>query len=97
MPTFKQQLEKLTDLQQRLAIWETLHNFLEENFTARDGTPAKKGIRAPGSHVEKVPESLIEDTLEFIETNHIADIKAEIEKFESNEVGTETSQEGEAN
>jgi hypothetical protein len=97
MPTFKEQLEKRTDLQHRLAIWEAIHAYLEENFTARDGTPAKMGIKVPGSHQERVAEPLIEDTLQFIEENHIADIKAEIENIESNEVDEQPQQAGETN
>ncbi len=95
MPTFKEQLEKITNLQQRLAVWETLHHLLEDSFTSRDGTPAKKAIRVPGSQTEIVQEDIINDVLEFLEENHISEIKGEIAKLESREV--ETPQGGENN
>ncbi len=88
MPTFKEQLDRMTDLQHRLAVWEALREHLEENFVGRDGCQARKGIRVPGCPIDTVPEPTVEDILQFIDENHIQEIREEIARVERQEVGS---------
>ena len=84
MPTLKEQLGSLEKLKQRLAIWEAIHYLVDDKFITKDGRKAS-GIKVPGT-AELVPEEEIESVLQFIGDGPIADLKAEIDNIESQQV-----------
>lgn len=87
MPTLKEQMEELTALKHRLAVWETVHEFLEDNFVSKDeGRPAQKAIRAEDCLIEMVPEETIEDVLQTIGDGPITELRARIAEVEGREV-----------
>lgn len=86
MPTFKDQLGKLTRTKQEVAVWETLLEYLTENFVSRDGTPAKKGILADECIQPKVPEEVIEDIVDEITEKHLNILNSTIHDIETAEV-----------
>ena len=86
MSTLKEQLERLTALKHRLAVWEAIHHHLDENFVAKDGRGALKAIRVPDCQVEVVPEETIEDVLQAVGDGPIAELKAQIDEIENQQV-----------
>lgn len=86
MATLKEQLEKLTNLKHRLAVWEAMHSHLDEQFVSKDGRGAQKAIRVPNCPVEVVPEETIEDVLQAIGEGPISELKAQIDEIENQEV-----------
>ena len=86
MATLKEQLEKLTSLKHRLAVWEALHAHLDDTFVSKDGRGASKAIKAIGCPVERVPEETIEDVLQAIGDGPITELKAEIDEIEGQQV-----------
>jgi hypothetical protein len=86
LSTLKEQVEKLTALKHRLAVWEAAHAHLDEHFVAKDGRTAQKAIRVPNCSVEVVPEETVEDVLQAIGDGPIAELKAQIEEIENQQV-----------
>ena len=87
MPTsFKEQLDKITDARQKLAVWETMISYLDENFISKDGRPAKKGILADGCIVPTVPEEVVEAIMDGVREGPIAEIETMINRIETSEV-----------
>jgi thioredoxin reductase len=84
VPTLKDQLENLEKLKQRLSIWEAIHFLVDEKFITKDGRKVS-GIKVPGTS-DLVPEEEIESVLQFIGDGPIADLKAEIDNIESQQV-----------
>lgn len=84
MPTLKDQLDELQRLKRRLAIWEAIHYLVDEKFISKDGRKTS-GIKVPDSG-DLVPEEEIEDVLQKIGEGPIAELKAEIEAIETQEV-----------
>jgi hypothetical protein len=87
MPTLKEQLDELTGLKHRLAVWEAVHSMLEEQFTARDGRKTDvKAIRVPNCSIPVVPEETVEDVLQAIGDGPIKDLRAVIDEVEGRQV-----------
>ncbi len=87
MPTsFKEQLDKITEARQKLAVWETMMGYLDEHFISKDGRPAKKGILADGCIVPKVPEDIVEAIMDGVREGPIAEIETMINRIETSEV-----------
>jgi hypothetical protein len=86
MPTLKNQIDEMTRLQHRGAVWEAIHHLMSERFLSKDGRPAPEGIRVPNCAIELVPEEAIEDVLQTIAEGPITDIQAKIDEIESQEV-----------
>lgn len=86
MPTLKQQLDKLTELKHKLAVWEATVFMMEETFLSKDGREALKGIRAPDCPVERVPESVIENIVNGMFSGAISELKKQIDNIENKEV-----------
>lgn len=82
--TLKEQVEKLKNLKRRLAIWEAMHQLMDDKFISKDGGKVS-GIREPTTG-EVVSEDEIEDVLKTLVEGPIAEIKAEIDAIESQEV-----------
>lgn len=84
MPTIKEQLAELHKLKRRLAIWEAIYELMDEKFISKDGRKVS-GIKVQG--VEGlVPEEEIEDVLQNIGEGPIAELKAQIDDIEGQEV-----------
>jgi hypothetical protein len=86
MATLKEQLNTLTSLKHRLAVWEALHDHLNENFISKDGQKATKAIRVPDSSVEVVPEETIEDVLQALGDGPISELQRQIAEIENRQV-----------
>lgn len=84
--TLKQQLEELTTLKHRLAVWEMLAAHLDDNFLSKDGRAAAKALRVTDCLVERVPEAVVEEIMMGLGEGSIASIKREIERIESQEI-----------
>lgn len=84
MPTIKDQISDLQRLKRRLAIWEAIHLLVDEKFIRKDGRKVS-GIKVDDSS-DPVPEEEIEDVLQNIGEGPIAELKAQIEEIESQEV-----------
>lgn len=88
MPTFKNQLENLTQLKHKLAVWEAVYSLLDEQFVTKDGRSASRIIKAPDCMVERVSEDTIEDVLQTIGDGPISELKKQIAAIEDQEVIT---------
>ncbi len=86
MPTLREQLDKITGLKHRLAVWEAISAFLDDNFLSKDGRQAPKGLKVPDCAPEVVPESTVEDVMQAIGKGPIADLQEEIAAIENQEV-----------
>lgn len=86
MPTLKDQLEELTKLKHRLAVWEAIHATMGERFLSKDGRPAPEGLRVPNCPIELVSEDTVEDVLQNIAEGPISDIQTQIDHIENREV-----------
>ncbi len=84
--TFKEQQKALTESQHKLAVWEFLYKFLDENFIARDGGNPKKAIKAYDCLIEIVPEDIIEDVLQYLAEDKIAPIQQTIKTINDQEM-----------
>ncbi len=84
MSTFKDRLQELQGLKRRLAVWEAIHYLVEDKFITKDGGKVS-GIKIPDSG-DLVPEEVIESVLETIGDGPIAELKAQIEEIEEQEV-----------
>ena len=82
--TFKEQLDEVEKLKQRLAIWEAIHHLVDDKFISKDGRKVS-GIRVPGSG-DLVPEETIEDVLQTIGEGPIAELRNQIEEIENLQV-----------
>lgn len=82
--TFKEQTEKLRSLKRRLAIWEAIHHLTDAKFISKDSNTVS-GIKEPGTGTI-VSEDEIEDVLKTIADGPIAEITAEIDAIENQEV-----------
>ena len=82
--TFKEQLDEVEKLKQRLAIWEAIHHLVDDKFISKDGRKVS-GIRVPGSGY-LVPEETIEDVLQTIGEGPIAELRNQIEEIENLQV-----------
>lgn len=83
--TLKEQMEKLRSLKKRLAIWEAMHNLMDEKFISKDGSKLVGAIRETETG-DLVSEDEIEDVLKQLVEGPIGDIRAEIKTLESREV-----------
>jgi hypothetical protein len=79
LPTFKEQQQALTEAQHKLAVWETLYKFLDDNFLAHDEANPRKAIAARDCLVEVVGSDSIEDVLDTIAKERISPLKKVIE------------------
>lgn len=86
MSTFREQLDKLTSLKHRLAVWEAVYDHLDSTFVKKDGRGASKAIRVPNCIVEVVSEETIEDVLQAIGDGPIAELKEQITEIEEQPV-----------
>ena len=84
MPTFKEQVEELAKLKQRLAVWEAIHFLVDEKFISKDGRKVS-GIKVQDT-ADLVPEDTIEDVLQAIGEGPISELKAQIEAIEDQQV-----------
>lgn len=89
MATFKEQQEKLTEYQHRLAVWEFLYHHLDTNYVSKDGRGVEKALRVPDCLVDVVPEDAIEDILQFIGSGPVADFREKIESIQNQEIQEE--------
>ena len=94
VPTFKEQLDKITGLQHRLAVWGSIYAYIEENFASKDSGKPKMALKAPGCIVDRVPEDVIDEVLQELAEQHIEVIKEEIALVESQEVSSPPTPEG---
>lgn len=86
--TLKEQVEKLKALKRRLAIWEAMHQLMDNKFIGKDGGKAGgkiSGIREPETG-DIIREDEIEDVLKSLAEGPIAEIRSEITSLESEEV-----------
>ena len=87
MPTLREQLEKLTSLKHRLAVWEAIYQLMDAQFITKDGRKAQS-IRVmdcpPES--EMVPETVIEDVLQTIGEGPVAELRSQIQTIEEQDV-----------
>ena len=86
MPTIKAHIEKLTALKHRLAVWESLTQFLDENFISKDGRDAPKALKVTDCLVDTVPEETIESVFQAIGEGPISELSEQIRELESQEV-----------
>lgn len=84
MPTLKDQVDELRKKKRRLAIWEAVHHLIDDKFIAKDGRKVS-GIKEPDTG-DIVPEDEIEDILQNIAEGPIAELRAEINAIETQEV-----------
>lgn len=84
--TFKEQQRALTEAQHRLAVWEALYRFIDENFIPRDGGNPKKAIMAHDCLVPVVPEDILEDVLKDLTQEKIKPIQMTIQKINDQEM-----------
>lgn len=82
--TLKEQVEKLRGLKRRLAIWEAMHQLMDDKFISKDGGKVG-GIREPTTG-DTVSEDEIEDVLKTLVEGPITEIRSEISMIESQEV-----------
>lgn len=85
MPTLKQQLEQLTRLKHRLAVWEAIHHLVDEKFISKDGRKAG-AIRVLNCAEEIVPEETVESVLQSIGEGPISELQEQINAIEGQEV-----------
>lgn len=85
MATIKEHLDKLTDLKHRLAVWEALHEFLDDGgFVSKDeGRPASRAIQVPDCVVPVVPEETIESILQSIAEGPLQQLRDQISELEN--------------
>lgn len=86
VPTLKEQLQHLTQLKHKLAVWQAVHSLLDEQFISKDGRKSGKAIRVPDCAVEVVPEETIEDVLQAIGDGPITELQEQIALIENQEV-----------
>lgn len=86
MATLKEQIVELTRLKHRLAVWEMLASYLDENFIPKDGRKAPKSIRVPGTTDQLVPEETIESVLQALGEGPITELAGQIKVIEDQEV-----------
>lgn len=83
--TLKEQLAKLRALKRRLAIWEAMHHLMDDKFIGKDGGRKVSAIREPETG-DVISEDEVEDVLKSLAEGPIAEIRAEINSLESEEV-----------
>lgn len=83
--TFIEHVEKLRALKRRLAVWEAMHQLMDDKFISKDGSNKTSGIRESDTG-EIVPENEIEDVLQSVAEGPIADLKTEINMMETTEI-----------
>lgn len=86
MPTLKESIDQLTRRKHRLAVWEAVSAFLDENFLSKDGRSAPRALKVPDCLIELVPEETIESVLQAIGEGPVADLQQEIMMIENQEV-----------
>jgi hypothetical protein len=85
MATLKEQVEEITKLKHRLAVWEAIHYLVDEKFISKDGRKAS-AVRVPNCAVEIVPEEMVESVLQAIGDGPIAELQEQINTIENQEV-----------
>jgi hypothetical protein len=81
--TLKQQMEKVTSLKHRQAVWEAVFAYLDENFITKDeGRGNVKAIRATDCLPELVPEEVVEEVIQAVGES-ITTLKLSIEEIEN--------------
>lgn len=85
MATLRSQVEELTRLKHRLAVWEAIHYLVDEKFISKDGRRAS-AIKVPNCAEEIVPEEVIDAVLQAISDGPIAELQGQIEDIENREV-----------
>lgn len=86
MSTLKEQLEELTKLKHRLAVWEAIHYLVDEKFISKDGKRGVSAIRVPNCVVEVVHEEMVESVLQEIGDGPIAELQAQVDSIENQQV-----------
>lgn len=86
MPTLKESIDQLTKRKHRLAVWEAVSAFLDENFLSKDGRNAPRALKVPDCLIELVPEETIESVLQAIGDGPVCDLREEIAGIENQEV-----------
>ena len=83
MPTFKEQQRLLIQDQHRLAVWEMMFRYLEDNYISKDGRGAEKGIKVPGCIEDLVSQDTIEEIITSIAEGPIAQLRSNIDAIEN--------------
>jgi len=84
MMTLREQMDKRTAVQHKLAVLEYIYEYLDENFISRAGrTDGVKGIRVPDCLQELVPEDCIEEVMKDLSEGPISDLKKELHEIEN--------------
>jgi hypothetical protein len=86
MPTIKDQIDKLTELKHRRAVWEAITTYLDDNFLSKDGRAAPKALKVPDCLVELVPESTVESVMQALGEGPLLELGQSIEAIENQEV-----------
>jgi hypothetical protein len=94
VPTLKESIDELTKLKHRLAVWEAMSSFLDDNFLSKDGRKAPRALKVPDCLVELVSEDTVESVLQAIGEGPISDLQKEIATIESQEVVVISRREG---
>jgi hypothetical protein len=94
MSTLKEQLAKRTYLQHRLAVYEAIYRWLDDNFIPRDGRTPAKALRVTDCLDEIVPEKAIEEVLQWLSSGPIAAFTNELSVLENSSIIVEVPQGG---
>lgn len=82
MTTLKEELQKLTALKHRLAVWEAVHSHLDDTLIGKDGRGAMKVLKVSDCLTEVVSEDTVEDVLQTIGDGPITELKKQISDIE---------------
>ena len=85
MPTLREQVEELNRKKHLLAVWEAIHSIIDEKFISKDGRKAG-AIKVPNCEIDLVSEETIESVLQTIGDGPIAELQAQIQSIENQQV-----------
>jgi len=83
--TFAEAAQQLEQDKHQLAVWFEVAGFLK-GLISNDGTDAAAGIKAEGCIQKIVPQSLIQDVVNYIEKEHIDSLTESIQALENFQV-----------
>ena len=88
MATLREIQQRLHSLNRRLAVWENIIQYLEQNFLPQDGEAAKLVLRSPAcpAEFERVLEEDIEEAIKSIIEGPLSELREEIQQREGREV-----------
>lgn len=78
-------IEERNSVRARLEVYTEMSIFLQE-FIATDSRPAKRAIEYQGSQKEYVPEYIIEEIIQTLDTEYIQPLTTQLNEIEQKDI-----------